>query len=271
LSEYGVTDSVFFQKGKNEMKLNFRNQMFLAGFAFVTISLAYLAPAWAYRANECGDQKPEVSLAACTQMITANKLSGSKKWEVFKNRGTAFRMLKNYKLAIADFDEGLNRLGNKKTTDTKNARSTLLTERGLAKELNEDKSGALADYNSALQNNPRNHDTFYQRGRYKFSLGDYASAVEDFTHGIEISPKSENIYYWRANSYDNLGKFREAIADYNQAIAIYPQDEKYYYDRAIAYAKHGDIGQARADYEKAISIAPKYQNAIDALKKLDAN
>jgi tetratricopeptide (TPR) repeat protein len=99
--------SEFFQKGKNEMNPNFRNEMFLVGFAFVSISLANPAPIWADSVSECGDQKPEISLAACTQIIASNKYGANKKWEVFKNRGIAFRVLKNDKLAIADYNQAI--------------------------------------------------------------------------------------------------------------------------------------------------------------------
>ena len=57
-----------------------------------------------------------------------------------------------------------------------------------------DGKGALANYNKAIELNPKNSEAYYKRGLLKEALIDEKGAVEDFTKAIALDPKNIEAY-----------------------------------------------------------------------------
>jgi hypothetical protein len=84
---------------------------------------------------------------------------------------------------------------------------------GNQKQSKEDYAGALADYNRALETNPRNAGVYSRRGVTRQILGDFAGASSDYDRFIELKPDAsgwERLYRqtlgWR------LGRTPEAFS-----------------------------------------------------------
>ncbi|NEQ35854.1 MAG: tetratricopeptide repeat protein [Okeania sp. SIO3I5] len=116
---------------------------------------------------------------------------------------------------------------------------------------------AIADYNQAIQINPEDADYYNNRGIVYKKQGEYEKALADYSQAIQLNPEYHYAYYNRGIAYDDLGEYEKALADYNQAIQINPEDADYYNNRGIVYKKQGEYEKALADYNQAIQINPE--------------
>jgi len=142
--------------------------------------------------------------------------------------------------------------------------------RGLAKQYLGDYTGAIEDYNKAIEIDPENGGTYYMsRGLAKQDLQDYTGAIENYDKAIELDPKNDFAYYNRglakqslrdkieAEGYHataDLGYHTGAIEDYDKAIEI----NKINHPEAplnvppVYYCKRGAAKYSLQDYKGAI-------------------
>src|SRR5439155_26586183 len=62
-------------------------------------------------------------------------------------------------------------------------------KRGLAKEAKGDHDGAIADYNRAIELNPKHASAYNNRGIAKQAKGDLDGAIADYNRAIELDAK----------------------------------------------------------------------------------
>jgi len=124
-----------------------------------------------------------------------------------------------------------------------------------------DHSGAIADFNRAIELKPDFANAYNGRGVYRAQSGDYKGAIEDYTKAISLDPKYAKAYYNRGNARSNLSDNRGAIEDYTKAISLDPKYAYAYTNRGIARRNLNDNRGAIEDYTKAISLDPKRGNA----------
>jgi eukaryotic-like serine/threonine-protein kinase len=75
---------------------------------------------------------------------------------------------------------------------------------------------------------------YNNRGIEKYNLNDIEGALADYNKAIEIDPKNSNAYNNRGNlRTDKLNDTKGALADYNKAIEIDPQNAYPYYNRGL--------------------------------------
>jgi tetratricopeptide (TPR) repeat protein len=162
------------------------------------------------------------------------------------------------------------------------------------------KQQAIAEFNTAIQLNPKYATAYFSRAYTYEQLGKFDLAVKDYTQAIAIDPKFPEAYTNRgllklerfndiegaladynqalvidpqySDAYNNRGllkadklnKTQAALADYNQAIKIDPKSSTVYYNRGLLKdEKLNDTQGALADYTLAISLNPKYANAYN--------
>ncbi len=144
--------------------------------------------------------------------------------------------------------------------------------RGAAKIEKGDLDGAIADYNRAIELNPKDARAYYNRGIAKRAKGDLDGAIADFSRAIELDPKYAIAYNNRGIAKDDKGDLDGAIADYNRAIELDPKHAVAYNNRGFDKEARGDLDGAIADYNRAIELDPKlaiaYNNRGNAEKKL---
>jgi serine/threonine protein kinase len=125
----------------------------------------------------------------------------------------------------------------------------------------DDLSGALADYSKAIELDPQCDSSDYNnRGMVKENLNDISGALADYSKAIEIDPKCNIAYSNRGLLKGSLNDITGALADFNKAIKLDPQDVISYGNRGCLKETLNDIFGALADYSKAIEINP--QDAI---------
>ena len=113
----------------------------------------------------------------------------------------------------------------------------------------------------------------YNRGIVYRKRGDVDRAIADFNEAIQLDPKFVYAYYERGNSYKVKGDFERAAADFNEAIRLDPKFASAYNGRGNVYLHNRDFDRAIADYNEAIQSirnlsspaliapAPTYTNA----------
>jgi tetratricopeptide (TPR) repeat protein len=77
-------------------------------------------------------------------------------------------------------------------------------------------------------------------------------ALFDYTTVLMLEPKDANTYRERGLVHSRMGDADRAIADFTQAIKIRPNFAEAYRARSKAYRDKGDIDRALADLEQAI-------------------
>ncbi|MEG3440422.1 tetratricopeptide repeat-containing serine protease family protein, partial [Pannus brasiliensis CCIBt3594] len=82
---------------------------------------------------------------------------------------------------------------------------------------------ALADYNKAIDMNPRFAMAYNNRGYLYYQQRKTDLALADFNTAIEIDPRNVEVYNNRGLVYAEQGKTDLALADYNKAIDMNPR------------------------------------------------
>ena len=122
-----------------------------------------------------------------------------------------------------------------------------------------DYSGAIVDFNKAIELNPNGplaKSSYYYRGNAKSELKDYEGAIADYDKAIEIATDNVSLqghaYFGSGNAKRNLKNYTGALADYDKAIELAP-DFKVYTNRGYTKADLKDYTGAIADYDKVIN------------------
>ena len=101
--------------------------------------------------------------------------------------------------------------------------SIAYSNRGVAKKAKGDLAGAIADYNRAIELDPKYAAAYYNRGLAKKAKGDLDGAIADYNRAIELDPKLAIAYNNRGIAKEAKGDLDGAIADYNRAIELDPK------------------------------------------------
>jgi len=121
-------------------------------------------------------------------------------------------------------------------------------------------------------NNPQDAKTYYVRGLSRFDKGDLSGAVADFNQAIQTQSDYSEAYFYRALAYFDLRQMPKSIADYSKAIALNAGYVDAYYNRGLVLSALGDKPGAIADYTQVIRLdrnfAAAYNNRGLALSDL---
>ena len=175
----------------------------------------------------------------------------SKTAEQFFNDGEIKANSKDYKGAIADFNEAIR---------LKSDYADAYYNRGLVKSILGDQQGAIADYNEVIRLKPDFADAYYRRGGAKDELGDKQGAIADYNEAIRLKPDYDLAYIGRGLAKMELGDRQGAITDYNEVIRFKPDSALAYFLRGVAKYSLGDKQGSIADYNEAIRLKPDFAN-----------
>jgi len=112
--------------------------------------------------------------------------------------------------------------------------------------------GAIADYNRAIELDPKYAAAYSNRGNAKQAKGDLDGAITDCSRAIELDPKDPMAHKYRGVAKKAKGDLEGAIADYNLAIELDPKYSAAYFHRGIAKQAKGDLKGAIDDINGAI-------------------
>jgi lipoprotein NlpI len=124
--------------------------------------------------------------------------------------------------------------------------------RGVAEKANGDFEGAIADYNRAIELDPKYSAAYSNRGNAKQAKGDLDGAIADCNRAIELDPKDAVAHKNRGVAKKSKGDLKGAIADYTRAIELDPKYSAAYFHRGIAKQAKGDLKGAIDDINGAI-------------------
>jgi len=160
------------------------------------------------------------------------------------------------KKAAGDLDGAIADYDRAIQLDPKDA--AIYNNRGLAKQEKGDLDAAIVDFNRAIQLNPKDAVACSNRGNAKRDKGDLDGAILDYNRAIRFDPKYAYAYYNRGLAKKQKSDLDGAIADYNRVIELDPKFAKAYCDRGVAERRKGDLDGAITDYNRTIELDPKY-------------
>ncbi|HMD67870.1 MAG TPA: tetratricopeptide repeat protein [Chitinivibrionales bacterium] len=155
---------------------------------------------------------------------------------------------------------------------------TALTNRGVLKDIGNDREGAIADYSLAIRINPKCADAYTKRAATLKSLRKYEEAIADYTAAIKLDtssygfdPKTHfvNAYFGRGTTYYRSGDLDRAIRDFDTALALSPDHSLVIINRAIALIDEKKYDGAIAGLTRAIALlSPLEYNGLRYLAYL---
>jgi len=101
---------------------------------------------------------------------------------------------------------------------------------------------AIKDFTKSIAKDPKNAETYYNRGTIKMTISDFDGAISDYNKVIKLNPKQINAYYNRSGVYANTQQYKKALLDLNKVIKM---DEKF----PSALTLRGQIKYALNDSE----------------------
>lgn len=189
------------------------------------------------------------------------------------NRGHAYRITGESRLAISDFNRVLEVIPDELYA---------LKGRGFAFFALGDYQQAIKDYTRVLELDSDSVTTYNRRGNAYYNLGNYQQAIKDYNMAIVIEEfnvddiRRENTLfgidqrvqttlaesrYNRGTAYSSLKNYEEALKDYDKAIELDPQFSKAYNNRGKAHFALGNYQQAIIDMKRSVEIDPLYARA----------
>ena len=106
-------------------------------------------------------------------------------------------------------------------------------------------------------------ESYYERGNKHREREEFEQAIAEYNQAIQLNPKYAYAYHGRGTVYEDQGKYDLAIAEYNQAIQLDPKFAYAYMGRGNTYSDQGKYDLAIADYNQAIQLNPKYADAYN--------
>ncbi len=135
---------------------------------------------------------------------------------------------------------------------------------------NRKSKNAIDYFNSALNLKPKSIEAYYALGMFQQENGNPDAAIKAYKSIITIDTKYKAAYYNIGYIYLEYKKdFKEALNYFGDAIKTDNDYAEAYYNRGYAYEFLKDYQNARKDYKKAIDLKHNYQNAIEAMNRLD--
>jgi tetratricopeptide (TPR) repeat protein len=135
-----------------------------------------------------------------------------------------------------------------------------LVNGGIEKAKDGDLDGAIADFDRAIEIDPKDDAPYFNRAQAKWQKKDAAGAIADYTRAIELGSTNPAAYNNRGNARAENNDRDGAIADYTRAIELRPDYARAYYNRSMAKEAKGDKAGAEADFKTAAKLDPELDN-----------
>jgi len=152
-------------------------------------------------------------------------------------------------------------------------RSRLLLNRGLAREREDRRAEALADFTAALALDalqPADKArALFDRGVAYDALGRTQEAISDYSAALALAPDFAVALNNRANAYRRSGRLEDARRDYRASLAANnPEPEYPQYGLGQIAEAQNDPAAARDSYQQALNASPGFKLASDRLQAI---
>ena len=137
----------------------------------------------------------------------------------------------------------------------------------------DDITSALADFDKAIQINPKTSDSYNNRGRLKYILGDYDLAIADFDKAASLNPKNFQALMNRGTANRAKKNYDAALKDYAEAEKLEPKAALLMFEKSLLYREIGEIDLAMMSINQALYIEPKNSDYVilQAILLIDKN
>ena len=128
---------------------------------------------------------------------------------------------------------------------------------------------ALKVYDQVVKNRPKDSQAWHNRGELLAKRKqEYKEAIKSYDKALEFKPKFYPALMGKGLALTSLQQYSEALTAFDTAKDIEANDPFVWANRGFVLEKRGRKKDAIASYEKAIQIDPKFQEATNALKRL---
>lgn len=150
---------------------------------------------------------------ACSELINSDGGNDENRAMVYLQRGSMYRRLGKFELALVDFSESLRHDPNSADayTGLGNAyRGLKLYDR------------AIAAHSEGIRLKPDFATVYNNRGNVYQDMNDNDHAIADYDMAIKLDPNYATAYYNRGNARRAAGDKDGAVADYREAARLNP-------------------------------------------------
>lgn len=112
--------------------------------------------------------------------------------------------------------------------------------------------GALKAFDKVVALAP-NDQAYNSRGHLRMEMNDFSGAIEDFNKALEFNPQAGGSLWGRGLCKKEWGDLSGAAEDFSQMIALYPQIVAGYMDRADVKVLQNDLIGALKDYQTVVT------------------
>ncbi len=132
---------------------------------------------------------------------------------------------------------------------------------GAARERKGDLKGALTEFRTAAEINPRRPRIFYNIGCTLQKQGAINDAVEAYIHALKLSDSFFKARYNLGVAYEHQRRFDEALEEYTKVLEAEPEHLMAYNNMGTVYTKQGRLDLALNCYQDVLAIEPDYIKA----------
>lgn len=115
---------------------------------------------------------------------------------------------------------------------------------------------AAADFERALELNPRSPDAHLGRATLRLRTGNLPAALADLDRAIALDPRYASAYDKRCVVKMGLRRAADALPDCEQAVALDARDDEAWINIGVVYRALGRVPEAQAAYERALALHP---------------
>jgi tetratricopeptide (TPR) repeat protein len=116
---------------------------------------------------------------------------------------------------------------------------------------------ASADFERALELNPRSPDAYVARGSLRLHRARLAEALEDMDRAIAIDPRYASAYDKRCAVKMGMKRALDAVADCDRAVTLDPRNHDAWVNRGVLHHRWlKRPAEAAASYERALVLEP---------------
>ncbi len=120
-----------------------------------------------------------------------------------------------------------------------------------------DYAAALADFQAALEKNPKDTDALSNLGQILVKMNRPADAIPYLARAASLAPDRWAYQFNLARALGLVGRLDESIEGYRHAQELFPNDYVTTFNLALSLHKHGDDAAAVDQYQKAINLQPE--------------
>ncbi len=116
---------------------------------------------------------------------------------------------------------------------------------------------AIAQFDQALQIDPKLAAALYNRGHTYLRMGRLDEALRDLDASLLIEPKLVHALVARGDVWQKRGDTGRALAEYDAAHRLAPQNPTVLACRGFTWLKKQDYERALADFDRALELNPQ--------------